>query len=588
MNKPLARGTLALLAIASIVSASCSSASRQPGQAAREGSAGTAAPQKRTAVIGISAPIPGFSFAFLGTSGGGSQSFDELWRQGLVTTGKTSTAPEPRIAAELPSLDRGTAVVLPDGRLRATWRIRPEVKWADGTDLRARDYAFGMEVMKDPQNPLAGATLVVNIAPMIESLEVIDDKTFVMNWHRPFYLFDAIGFFALQPVPTHVLRTVWDERNMEGFANHSYWREDYFQVGPYRPVKFEPQVEIILEAVPFYFMGKPKIDTLVIKQFADSRVLYAAVLAGAVDLTGDNSLGTEQSIELKELWERTGQGKVYVGYGTSRGIFPMFNPETQSEPAMLDPRVRQALYMAVDRETWTAASLAGSKESVSYSLLPPDHSLFEFTKDSLRPYPYDTQRASRSLEELGWARGADGTLRNRADGRPFKQEIWTTQDSESEASILADMWQHVGMQTGIFIIPNAQQGNRQLRQSYTGVEISARGGGDSILTRAECSTLPVAPRFDGANRGHYCNPEMDRLLGEYRSSITRADQGRWIGEVARFHAFDMPMMQLYFSLSTPAVVKGFSALADDFRGGTQPQGYYGSYMRNAHEWEWTP
>src|SRR6185436_2727170 len=120
--------------------------------------------------------IPAFSFAFLGTSGGGAQSFEEVWRQGLVTTGKTSTAPEARIAAELPSLERGTAALLPDGRLRATWRIRPEVKWADGADLTARDYAFGLEVMKEPQNPLAGATLVVNIAPLIERLEIIDDK----------------------------------------------------------------------------------------------------------------------------------------------------------------------------------------------------------------------------------------------------------------------------------------------------------------------------------------------------------------------------------------------------------------------------
>ncbi len=585
MRTPLPRCLSTALAILTLAATACAGSVPQSRTADGQGPSG--APTKRTAVLGISSAIPAFSFAFLGTSGGGAQSFDELWRQGLVTTGKTSTAPEPRIAAELPSIDKGTAVVLPDGRLRTTWKIRPEVKWADGLDLTARDYAFGLEVMKDPQNPLAGATLVVNIGPLVESLEVVDDKTFMLNWHRPFYMFDALGFFALQPLPNHVLRTIWDERNMEGFAAHPYWRAEYFQVGPYRPVKFEPQVEIVLEAVPHYFLGKPKLDTIVIKQYADAKVLYAAVLAGAVDLTGDNSLQTEQAMELKQHWERTGEGKVYVGYGTTRGIFPMFNPETQAEPAMLDPRVRQALYMALDRESWAAATLAGNRDTVAYSMLAPDHPLHEFTRDSLRPYPYDQARALRSLEDLGWARGADGTLRNRADGRPFKQEIWVGQDAEGEAAILADMWQQIGLQTSIFIIPNAQQGNRQLRQSYPGVEISARGGGDSILTRAECATLPMPPRYDGANRGHYCNPQMDRLIGEYRASLTRADQGRWIGEIARFHAYDTPMMVLYFNLSQPAVVRGLSALSDDFAGGTQPQGYYGSYMRNAHEWHWT-
>jgi hypothetical protein len=79
---------------------------------------------------------------------------------------------------------------------------------------------------------------------------------------------------------------------------------------------------------------------------------------------------------------------------------------------------------------------------------------------------------------------------------------------------------------------------------------------------------------------------MDDLLASYRSSITRADQGRWIGEVATLHAHDLPMMQLYFNLSHPTVVKGLSALGDDFAGGIQASGYYGSYFRNAHEWEW--
>jgi peptide/nickel transport system substrate-binding protein len=373
---------------------------------------------------------------------------------------------------------------------------------------------------------------------------------------------------------------------MDGFAAHPYWRADYFQVGPYRPVKFEPQQEMVLEAVPHYFLGKPKIDTIVLKQYADAGVLYAAVLAGAIDVTADNALGTEHAMELKDLWSRTGEGRVYIGYGTTRAIFPMFNPETQAEPGMLDPRVRQALYTAIDRDTWTSAMLVGNRDMASYSLLPPDHSMYEYTRDSFRMWAYDPQRALRMMDEAGWSRGADGTLRNRADGRPFKQEIWTGGGQEGEASILSDMWQAIGLQTNIFI-PRTAQNDRILGQSFPGIEISARGGGDGPLTRAECATVPVPPRWDGANRGHYCNPEMDRLIGEYRGSLTREDRGRWIGEIARYYAYDLPSMQLYFNITRPTVVKGLTALADDFNGGTAPQGYYGSYFRNAHEWEWT-
>lgn len=574
---------MAYLAFALLVSA-CAAPSAPDRDAA---SSREQASRRNTVVLATSAPIPAFSYAFVGTSGGGTQSFNELWMQGLVTSAKTTPSPEPRMAVELPSIDRGTALVRPDGRMAATWKIRPDVKWADGVDLTARDFAFGLEIMKDRDNPLAGATLVVNIGPLVESIDVLDDKTFVMNWTQPFYQFDSMGLFALQPMPNHLLRAVWDERNMDAFANHSYWRGDYFQVGPYRPTKFEPSVEMVLEAVPHYFLGRPKIDTVIIKQYADANVAFAGVLAKAVDMTADNTIKEEQAIELKEQWERTGEGRVPVGFGTSRGIFPMFKPEYQAEPAMLDPRVRQALFTAVDRDTWAAAMLAGYKENTANSLLPPAHNLYEFTKDSLRGYRYDPEQALRVLGEVGWTRSADGSLTNRVDGRRFYVEIWTTQDNEREASILADMWKQIGLESPLFIIPNAQLDNRELRQSFTGVEISARGYADHILTRAECSTVPTPPRFSAANRGHYCNPEMDRLIGAYRGSITRQDQGRAITEVARFHAQDLPMMQLYFNVSNPTIVKGLNALADDFGGGIQASGYYGSYFRNAHEWAWT-
>src|SRR4051812_12112210 len=127
-------------------------------------------------------------------------------------------------------------------------------------------------------------------------------------------------------------------------------------------------------------------------------------------MTGDNVLSAEQAMELKAQWERTGEGKVYVGYGTTRGIFPMFNPETQAEPAMLDARLRQALYFGVDRETWAGAMLAGRKENTAYEILPPDHPLYEFVKDGLRGYRHDTAQAQRLLQDLGWDRGADGSL----------------------------------------------------------------------------------------------------------------------------------------------------------------------------------
>lgn len=584
MKQTTLRSAIGFVAVASLLLTACAALPTQPGQG--PGQAGQPGARKTSATLAVAAVIPALSWAYTGTSSGGAYSFAELYMQGLVTSGVNNSAPEPRIAAELPEIDRGTAQVVPDGKMRVTWKIRPDARWADGTDLTSRDYAFGFDILKDPQNPLSGATATVNIGPLVEALEVVDDKTFVMVWTRPFYQFNAMGFLALQPIPNHLLRGIWDDRNMDAMLNHPYWRSDYFQVGPYRVSRFEPQVEIVLTAVPTYFLGRPKLDTITIKQFSDENTLHAAVLAKAIDVTADNALSETSAIELKNTWDRTGEGKLYVGFGTSRGIFPQFGQEYQAEPTMLDARVRQALYHAVDRESWTATIQAGNKDNTAYHLLPPDHPLHEFTRDSLRQFRYDQQQALRMLSDAGWARGPDSTLTNQSDRRRFRVEIWTTQDNENEASILQDMWKQIGVDSALTIIPNAQVANRELRQSYTGVEISARGYGDSILTRAVCAEGSVPPRFSGSNRGHYCNQRMDDLVGNYRASLTRADQGRFIGEIARYHAQELPMMQLYYNLSTPSVIKGLTALANDFAGGIQPGGFYGSYFRNAHLWEW--
>ena len=64
-------------------------------------------------------------------------------------------------------------------------------------------------------------------------------------------------------------------------------------------------------------------------------------------------------------------------------------------------------------------------------------------------------------------------------------------------------------------------------------------------------------------------------------------QARWMREIVALYTQKLPAMQLFFGLNHPSVVKGFNALQADFAGGLQPSGFYGSYFRNSHLWEWT-
>src|SRR5689334_16172767 len=83
-------------------------------------------------------------------------------------------APHARLAAELPSRDRGSWVVNPDGTMATTWKIQPNAAWHDGQPVTSRDVVFALKVYKDPQIVVASR----DPERLIDRVDAPDDKTF--------------------------------------------------------------------------------------------------------------------------------------------------------------------------------------------------------------------------------------------------------------------------------------------------------------------------------------------------------------------------------------------------------------------------
>ena len=188
------------------------------------------------------------------------------------------------------------------------------------------------------------------------------------------------------------------------------------------------------------------------------------------------------------------------------------------------------------------------------------------------------------LGQLGWNPGSDGVLVG-PDGRRFQTSVWTTEGGDSEIAVIADYWKQIGVAAEQYIIPGAVVRDREARSRYPGFETSARGSGDSILARVD-SRVSAGPRnnFSGANRGHYANPQLDDLIDRYRQSVSEQEQAQSIRAVSDLVAEDLPLMLLYYNPTTPAVREGVKAF-DDFRGGAEASRLFGTFSRNAHEWD---
>src|SRR5437762_1268689 len=94
-------------------------------------------------------------------------------------------------------------------------------------------------------------TITVGVTGAFTAFSAPADRTLIMVWKEPYYLANAVGTAqnSLSPLPRHVLEAPYATGNVDAFEKLPYWNQQFFHVGPYRPVRFEPQVELVLQSV---------------------------------------------------------------------------------------------------------------------------------------------------------------------------------------------------------------------------------------------------------------------------------------------------------------------------------------------------
>src|SRR5207249_3052764 len=105
-----------------------------------------------------------------------------------------------QVAAELPSLDNGSITMLPDGRMRTVWHLRPGVTWQDGTPFTADDVVFSHQVQTDPLVPPPGGQSIMN---KIAQVEAVDPSTVAMTWKTAYYNVRFLDYRSFWLMPKH-------------------------------------------------------------------------------------------------------------------------------------------------------------------------------------------------------------------------------------------------------------------------------------------------------------------------------------------------------------------------------------------------
>ncbi|WP_053364834.1 ABC transporter substrate-binding protein [Bacillus sp. FJAT-27245] len=269
--------------------------------------------------------------------------------------------------------------ISPD-KLTYTFTLREDAKWEDGKPVTAEDVKFTLEKIMDPKanTPNAGDFRE------IKEVNVLDEKQVQIKLDNPFPpLLDKL---KIGIVPKHILKD--EDINKSEFNQHPVGN------GPFKLKEWRNDHTIIIERSDSYYGKKPKLDEILFKPVPDANTRVLQLKTGEIDLA---LVEPNQLASVKENDNFTIKTIPTADY---RAIMYNFR-----NPLFNDPKIRQAMNLAIDRDAIVKGMLANKGEH-AYG---PLQKSWANTPQEIS-YSYQPEKASQLLVEAGWVKGSDGVL----------------------------------------------------------------------------------------------------------------------------------------------------------------------------------
>lgn len=209
------------------------------------------------------------------------------------------------------------------------FKLRRGVKWHDGELLTSKDVLFTYDLIKSPKT----ITPYASDFRVVKSVTAVDDYTLRVAYEKPY--FKALEIWMMGIVPAHILK---NEKDIMGsdFNTHPVG------TGPYILKKLEFSKQIVLEANPKYYEHRPKIDKIVFHVISDPMSRFLMLKSGEIDIDSLEPMQVERQLGSDfhknfEMIEMASHSYTYLGFNLRLDKFK-------------DPRVREALSLAIDRD----------------------------------------------------------------------------------------------------------------------------------------------------------------------------------------------------------------------------------------------
>ena len=431
-----------------------------------------------------------------------------------------------------------------------TFHTHPGATWSDHKPLTAEDAAWTFNAIlanKDGATARFGSYLA-----HVQSVTTKGPNELVVTYDKP--VATALANLSVVPI---LPRAVWgpylsgDAGKLSGFTNDA----PLVSGGSFILTSEKKDAYALFERNPSFYGPKPKLSGFGFQFFGSADAMISAIQQGQIDVAYDvpaTAVSTLKKDPSLHLLTNKGTDEDTLIFNSS--------PGQTEHPELLDPKVREAFHLAIDRQKMVDVVTLGMGTPAT-SIIPL--SLQNWADPQIGAEGFHPDKASQILDQLGYTRGADGV--RVANGRPMSYDLLEPTGltgHDRVVDLLRSDLAKIGVEIHVRVVDGDAFGHALVTPSPKAPSYDlavddwiSRWDPDFMLSLNTCG------QRGNYNEAAYCNSHYDALYNQQSTSLDLAQRKQVVDEAQEALNRDKPWMPLFVNPNLIAVrknVHGFS------------------------------
>jgi peptide/nickel transport system substrate-binding protein len=401
---------------------------------------------------------------------------------------------------------------LPDEKAYV-FNIRKGVTWNDGEPFTAKDVAFTFQYIKDHPYSWVDSSVVKNA-------EATDDATVKITLTKDYAPFLDQVAGTLPIMPEHIYKDVSDPAGFKDAAALT-------GTGPFKLVNYDKtQGTYLYEAYDGYYQGTPRVKQIKFVKVSNE-MSAAALKKGDVDAA---------AVPGETVEDAKNNGFTVVN-GTHDWVAKIM--VNHMKAPFSDPKFRQALYYAIDRQDLVDTGLRGFGLAGSPGLYASDNRWYNPSQEQ---YKHDPAKAGQLLEELGYEK-KEGSQYYTKVSKQEAIELLVTATTERQGELIAKQLDQAGIKVNLRSVDaktlDSLVGGWQFDLALSGH--GGLGGDPAILNKVVLDQKSFnSARYDE-------DTKLNDLLKSQVEEMDPAKRKELVDSAQEVMAQDLPALPLYYT-----------------------------------------